>query len=111
MGVVIVKGEGAVLGVNLGRPIVTNGAFATRSSQITLRTCLLTYSLSKVLLSYLLSSLRQRVTNSVDVQWCMRLCSCLEAKGLHIEHKAIQYMLLLMTTLSIPDISAKRFNF
>ena len=26
-------------GVNLGRPIVTNGAFATRSSQITLRTC------------------------------------------------------------------------
>jgi len=26
--------EGAVLGVNLGRPIVTNGAFATRSSQI-----------------------------------------------------------------------------
>jgi len=32
--------EGAVLGVNMGRPIVTNGAFATRSSQITLRTCL-----------------------------------------------------------------------
>jgi len=29
----------AILGVNLGRPIVTNGAFATRSSQITLRTC------------------------------------------------------------------------
>ena len=27
------------LGVNLGRPIVTNGAFATCSSQITLRTC------------------------------------------------------------------------
>jgi len=41
---VIVEGEGAVLGVNLGHPIVTNGAFATRSSQITLRTCyLLTY--------------------------------------------------------------------
>jgi len=39
MEVVIVKGEGAVLGVNMGRPIVTNGAFATRSSQITLRTC------------------------------------------------------------------------
>jgi len=38
-GVVIVKGEGAVLGVNLGCPIVTNGAFATCSSQITLRTC------------------------------------------------------------------------
>ena len=38
-GVVIVEGEGAVLWVNLGRPIVTNGAFATRSSQITLRTC------------------------------------------------------------------------
>ena len=37
--VVIVEGEGAVLGVNLGRPIVTNGAFAARSSQITLRTC------------------------------------------------------------------------
>ena len=33
--------EGAVLGVNLGRRIVTNGAFATRSSQITLRTCFL----------------------------------------------------------------------
>jgi len=31
--------EWAVLGVNLGRPIVTNGVFATRSSQITLRTC------------------------------------------------------------------------
>ena len=31
--------EGTVLGVNLGRPIVTNGAFAKRSSQITLRTC------------------------------------------------------------------------
>jgi len=26
-GVVIVKGEGAVLGMNLGRPIVTNWAF------------------------------------------------------------------------------------
>ena len=26
-GVVIVEGEGAVLGVNLGRPIVTNGEF------------------------------------------------------------------------------------
>jgi len=37
--VVIVEGEGAVLGANLGRPIVTNGAFATQSSQITLRTC------------------------------------------------------------------------
>ena len=37
-GVVIVEGEGAVLGVNLGHPTVTNGAFATRSSQITLRT-------------------------------------------------------------------------
>ena len=35
-GVEIVEGKGAVLGVNLGRPIVTNGAFATRSSQITL---------------------------------------------------------------------------
>jgi len=30
MGVVIVEGEGTVLGVNLGRPIVTNGDFATR---------------------------------------------------------------------------------
>jgi len=46
--VVIVKGEVAVLGVNLGRPIETNGtllhsgARATRSSQITLeRTCYL----------------------------------------------------------------------
>jgi len=38
-GVVIVEREVAVSGVNLGRPIVTNGAFATRSSQITLRTC------------------------------------------------------------------------
>ena len=28
-GVVIVEEEGAVLGVNLGRPIVTNGAFAS----------------------------------------------------------------------------------
>jgi len=27
MGVVIVEGEEAVLGVNLGHPIVTNGAF------------------------------------------------------------------------------------
>jgi len=27
MGVVIIEGEGAVLGVNLGRPIVTNGDF------------------------------------------------------------------------------------
>jgi len=35
--VVIVEGEWAVSGVNLGRPILTNGAFATRSSQITLR--------------------------------------------------------------------------
>jgi len=33
-GMVIVEGEGAVLGVNLGRPIVINGALATRSSQI-----------------------------------------------------------------------------
>jgi len=30
MGVVIIEGEGAVLEVNLGRPIVTNGDFATR---------------------------------------------------------------------------------
>jgi len=29
-GVVIVEGEGAVLGLNLGRPIATNGNFATR---------------------------------------------------------------------------------
>jgi len=29
-GVVIVEGKGAVLEVNLGRPIVTNGDFATR---------------------------------------------------------------------------------
>jgi len=29
-GVVIVEGEGAVLRLNLGRPIVTNGDFATR---------------------------------------------------------------------------------
>jgi len=34
-GVVIVEGEGAVWEVNLGRLIVTNWAFATRSSQIT----------------------------------------------------------------------------
>ena len=38
-GVVSVEEEGTVLGVNLGRPIVTSGAFETRSSQITLRTC------------------------------------------------------------------------
>ena len=31
--------EGAVLGVNLGHPIVINGAFVTHSSKITLRTC------------------------------------------------------------------------
>ena len=31
--------EETVLGVNLRRPNVTNGAFATLSSQITLRTC------------------------------------------------------------------------
>jgi len=30
MGVVIVEGEGAVLGFNLGRPIVTYRDFATR---------------------------------------------------------------------------------
>jgi len=30
MRVVIVEGEGADLGVNLGCPVVTNGAFATR---------------------------------------------------------------------------------
>ena len=29
-GVVIIEGERAVLGLNLGRPIVTNGDFATR---------------------------------------------------------------------------------
>jgi len=46
MGPVIVETEGATLGVNFGRPIVTNGdllyscAKAMRSSQITLgRTC------------------------------------------------------------------------
>ena len=31
--------KGAVFKGDLGHPIVTNGAFATRSSQITLRTC------------------------------------------------------------------------
>ena len=35
MGVMILEGEGVVLGVNLGRPIVTNG-MAMHSSQITL---------------------------------------------------------------------------
>jgi len=30
MGMVIVEGEGAVLGLNFGRPVVTNGDFATR---------------------------------------------------------------------------------
>jgi len=46
MGLVINKGEGAVLRVNLGRPIVTNGTFirscvrAMHFSKITLgRTC------------------------------------------------------------------------
>jgi len=29
-GVVVVEGEGAVLGLNLGSPIVTNGGFAMR---------------------------------------------------------------------------------
>jgi len=29
-GVMIVEGEGTVLGVNLGRPILTNGDFATQ---------------------------------------------------------------------------------
>ena len=55
--------------------------------------------------SFLLTvqSLRQRVTDSVDMQWCV-----------HIEHKAewvhvVSYMLI--TALSIPDISAKHFNF
>jgi len=38
MGVVIVESERAVLGVNFGRPVVTSGAFAMHSSQITLRT-------------------------------------------------------------------------
>jgi len=33
------RGRGS-FGVNFGRTIVTNGAFATRSSQITLRTCI-----------------------------------------------------------------------
>ena len=37
--VMIVKGKGQFWGVNLGRPIVTNGAFALRSSHVTLRTC------------------------------------------------------------------------
>jgi len=36
MGAVIVEGEGAVLGVNLWRPIVTNGGMATRSFQTTM---------------------------------------------------------------------------
>jgi len=42
-GVLIIEGEGAVLGVNLRHPIVTNGAFAMRSFQITLRTCCLCF--------------------------------------------------------------------
>jgi len=42
--VVIIEGEGAVLGVNFGRNTLTNGDYdscarATCSSQITLRTC------------------------------------------------------------------------
>ena len=41
MGVVIVEGEGAVLEVNLGRPIVTNGTLRRGSSQITLGRTLL----------------------------------------------------------------------
>jgi len=31
MGVVIVEGEGAVLGVNVGHPILTNGILCVRS--------------------------------------------------------------------------------
>ena len=38
MGVVIVEGEWVILGVNLGRPIVTNGPLRRGSSQITMRT-------------------------------------------------------------------------
>ena len=34
----IVEGEGAVLGVNLGRPVVTNGDFATSGCPHTLST-------------------------------------------------------------------------
>jgi len=41
-GVVIVKGEEAVWG-EFGCPIVTNGTFAMRSSQINLRTCCSSY--------------------------------------------------------------------
>ena len=44
------RSEGAVLGVNLGRPIVTNGAFATHCSQITLRTCYQVITVCYVLL-------------------------------------------------------------
>ena len=36
--------------VNLGRPIVTNGAFATHSSHITLRTCCCFYKYSRPIL-------------------------------------------------------------
>jgi len=36
------RGRGS-FGVNLARPIVTNGAFAMRSCRITLRTCYCTY--------------------------------------------------------------------
>jgi len=41
-GVVIVEGK-RQFGVNLGSPIVTNGTFAMRSSQITLRSCCSSY--------------------------------------------------------------------
>jgi len=37
-GVMIVEGKGQFWG-EFGGPIVANGAFATRASQITLRTC------------------------------------------------------------------------
>jgi len=66
--------------VNLGRPIVTNGAFATLSSQITLRTSL-SYACTQCSTSYpcrTISTWVQRAggrsTNAGD--WCLPLNDC-----------------------------------
>jgi len=65
---------GAVLGVNLGRSIVINGAFATRSSQITLRTC---YGVTQQRQPILTSSDCSSGTFSRNASYILRLLNAL----------------------------------
>jgi len=91
MGVVTVEGEGAVLAVNFGRPIVTSGdsvawlCESDRSSEITLgRTCYKLSSVKKNLNSSRRASLTYRVFSMILHTQTYQIHECVHGMFLEI---------------------------